>query len=408
MPINTFFQGLKNMWLGTEERYLDLVMPGLISGTTFNIDKAESVSVVYICIKILADTLSRMPLNVYNETSEGRVVDKRDYRYPLLHYNPNNYTSQQTFFAALEYFRNLKGNSFAKIHRDNRGKVISLEILAPSRVTGYAIENNELYYNIIKDGQSNEEEKINGSEILHFRGLTKDGIWGINPIEAIRLNVSSTWQGLQTIDSFYKNNATSPRAIKSTIPQVYQGKMLEALEDFKQKYTGAINAGQMIPLPPNTEVIDLALNFADAEFINTLKFNATQISSLYGVPPHMVGILESTKFNNVEMMMLDFKATTLTAICRMYRQELEFKLLNTNERLNGKTIEFNLMALVEADSTTRINNMRSLANLGVISPNDIAKIEGWPTFSGGDKHYIPGNYVALEDKQPPLNPNTNI
>jgi len=171
--------------------------------------------------------------------------------------------------------------------------------------------------------------------------------------------------------------------------------MLDALNDFKAKYTGAISAGQMIPLPPNTEIVDLQLNFADAVFIDTIKFNAGQIASLYGVPPHLVGLFESSKFNNVEQMMLDFKATTLTAVARMYRQELEFKLLTTEERLSGKSIEFNLMALVEADSTTRINNQLSLMKSGVITPNDVAKTEGYKTFEGGDKHYMPQNYGSV-------------
>jgi HK97 family phage portal protein len=403
MPISSFFNGLKNMWLGTEEMYTDLYIPNLINGSSFDLNKAETVSTVYICIKTLSDMLSKMPLNVYIEDKSGKTEDKLDYRYSLLHYNPNNYTSSQTFFAALEYYRNLKGNSFARIYRDTRGKVISLELIAPSRVSGYVVEKNELYYIIVD--KNDKELKLNASELLHFRSLTRDGIWGINPIEAIRLNVSSTYQGLQTIDSFYKNNATAPKAIKSTISGANQQKMIEALSDFKSKYAGAVNAGQLIPLPPNTEIVELALNFADAMFIETVKFNAGQISSLYGVPPHLVGIFEQTKFNNVEQMILEFKATTLTAITRMYRQELEFKLLTTKERLSGKSIEFNLMALVEADSTTRINNLRTLVTMGAITPNDVAINEGYPTFKGGEKHMFPPNYSTFEDKEKIVTPN---
>lgn len=400
MALQNFFKGLQNMWIGRTDVFMDTVVPTLISGNPFDINRAENVSSVYICVKYLADALSRIPLNVYVESDKGRIVDKTDYRYPLLHYNPNNYTSSQTFFAALEYHRNIKGNAFAKIFRDKAGRVTSLEILSPSRVTGYGVKNGELYYMIIEgdDSETKKEVKYNASEILHFRTLTKDGIWGINPIEAIRLNVSTTWQGLTVLDSFYRNNATSPKAIKSTISGQNQKAMLEALNDFKNKYTGAVNAGQLIPLPPNTEIVDLQLNFADAIFIDTIKFNAGQIASLYGVPPASLGLFDAAKFNSVEQMMVDFKVQTFTAIARMYRQEMEFKLLTTEERLGGKTIEHNLMALVEADSTTRINNQLSLMKSGVITPNDVAIQEGYTTFEGGNSHYIPANYIAIEDK----------
>jgi len=401
MALQTFFKSLKSLWVGTYEMYNDIVIPSILgSNTPFDINKSDQVSSVYICIKTLSDTLSKLPLNIYIESPKGKLVDKVDYRYPILHYNPNNYTSQQTFFAALEYFRNLKGNSFARIIRDKNGFVTSLEIISPSKITGYGVKNGELYYKMVEgDDKNSPEITLNASEILHFRSLTRDGIWGINPIEAIRLNVSSTYQGLTTLDSFYRNNATTSKAIKSTISGQNQKAMLEALNDFKQKYAGSVNAGTLIPLPPNTELMDVQMNFADAVFIDTIKFNAGQIASLYGVPPHLVGIFEASKYANVEQMTLEFKATTLTAIARMYRQELEHKLLTTQERINGKSIEFNMMALTEADSTTRINNQLSLMKSGVITPNDIAKTEGYSTFEGGDAHYLPGNFISLEEKQ---------
>lgn len=396
MAFSNFLSGIQNLWKGTYDNYNDFIIPNILNGNgiLFDLSQADQVSTVYTCLKILADTLARLPLNVYTDKGEGRTVDKIDYRYPILHYNPNNWTSQQTFFSALEYWRNLRGNSFAKIYRDNSGKVTSLILIPPSKVKSYGIVNSELYYTITND--NNVDEVINASEILHFKGLTKDGVWGLNPIEALRLNVSSTYQGLNTIDNFYKNNALSPKAIKSTISGANQKSMLEALEEFKRKYTGSTNAGQMIPLPPNTEIMDMALNFVDAEFISTLKFNTTQISALYGVPAWMVGILEATKWNNVELMMDEFKATTLSAITRMYRQELEFKLLSISERINGVSIEFNMQALVEADITTRSTYFKTLSSMGVITPNDICIKEGFATYPEGNKHYIPGNYLTVE------------
>jgi HK97 family phage portal protein len=172
--------------------------------------------------------------------------------------------------------------------------------------------------------------------------------------------------------------------------------MLEALEEFNKK-SGPTEAGKIRHLPVNTDLIfDNALSLADAQFIATMKFNNIQISSLYGVPPSLVGILEATKYNNVEIMMLDFKASTLSAIGRMYRQEFESKLLTMDERLAGKAIEFNYNALMESDSTTRINNERTMLGMGVATINDVCKLEGFATYPEGNAHYVPGNYLQVE------------
>ena len=395
MALQNFISGVKKMWIGTEEQYIDTIMPmHMGKGSAFNIEDADRIATVYTCIKVLSETLSRMPLNVYKDVGNGKLVNKDDYRYSLLHYNPNGWTSQQSFFTALEYWRNIKGNSFARIYRGPNGKVKSLELIAPSRVIGYAVTNGELYYTIGRAGGG--DEVINSSEMLHFKGITKDGIWGLNPIEALRYNLSSSYQGILAIDSFYQNNAMSPKAIKSTVSGVNQKAMLEALNEFNSKYAGATKAGMLAALPPNTDIVDLSMSFADAEFISTMKFNSQMVAALFGVPPHMVGILEATKFNNVEQMMLDFKVSTLSAIGRLYRQELESKLLSTEERLSGTSIEFNFNALLETDSTTRINNQKTLTQMGVMTINDVCKIEGYKTYPEGDFHIMPGNYLTVE------------
>ena len=384
------------MWIGSYDQFNDVILPSIISGSSlpFDLSNSDKVSTVFTCIKILSETLSRMPLNIYNDGGEGRTVNKDDYRYPILHYNPNGWTCQQTFFSSLEYWRNLKGNSFARIYRDNTGRITSLVLIPPSRVTAYNIKNGELYYTIVND--KDVEEVTNASEVLHFKGLTRDGIWGISNLEALRMNMSSSYSGIQAIDSFYKNNAMTPKAIKSTVSGSNQKAMIEALEEFNRKYAGSTKAGTMATLPPNTEIVDLGLNFVDAAFIETMHFNTQQIAALYGVPAWMVGEMTQTKYSSVETTTLEFKSTTLSAIGRMYRQELETKLLTTDERLNGVSIEFNWNALVEVDSTTRINNLKSLEGMGVVTPNDICMLEGYAVYPEGRFHVIPGNYVSVE------------
>ncbi len=396
MAFNNFVTGIKNLWNGTYDYYNDILVPGIISGKglPFDIEKSERVATVFTCIKILSETLSRMPLNVYSDEGKGRTVDKTDYRYPILHYQPNNWTTQQTFISTLEVWRNLKGNSFARIYRDNRGKLLSLVLIPTNVVTGYKIVKDKLYYVVTTD--KNEDEVVSADDILHFKGISKDGIWGLNPIEALRQSISASYSGINTIDNFYKNNAMSPRALKSTVSGANQKAMLEALEEYKTKYAGSENAGSTSVLPPNTEMVDMKLSFADAQFIETMKFNALTIASLYGIPSWMVGILEQTKYSSVETTSLEFKSMSLAAIGRMYRQELESKLLTIEERLSGKSIEFNWEALVEIDSKTRIENQRTLQNMGVITPNEVAKNEGYPTYPNGDQYFMPGNMLTVE------------
>lgn len=394
-----FFKSIKT-YIMPEKEYINTIIPANI-GKKFNLSQAEKISTVFTCIKVLGETLSKLPLELYNNDEvKGNIKDKTDSRYDILHFNPNDYTTSQTFIQALETLRNFKGNSFAFINRDERSKVKSLEFIHPDLIFDYIKVDGKLYYAYKKIDENDKSkftiEIIPSYNLLHFRGMTKDGIWGMNPLEALRYNMSINFKGMQTADSFYDNNANSSKAIKSTISGANQRSMLEAVEKFQKEYTGSQNAGRIIPLPPNTEIQELKLNMVDVDFINTMRYNVNQIAALYGVPAHMAGDTTTSKYNNVEQMNIGFKGDTMSPIARMYRQEFEFKLLTVDERKNGKSIEFNLNAMIETDSKTRMEGYKTLSQLGAISPNKISRIENLETDVNGDVRLVPMNMMTLE------------
>lgn len=392
-----FFGGDVNVTTTTQDQFITKIVPQLIGGANNWNGNPETISTCYTAVKILSQTISSLPLNIYlNNNEKGKVKQPQHYLYDKLHYNPNNYLTSQSFFQTLEVHRNFTGNAFARIHRNaNTGRVNNLEIISPSRVIGYDIEKGELYYKL-KRKNSDKPEIVHSADLLHFRHISRDGIWGLNPIHALRLNLSTTAKGLQTIDAFYENNANTSKAIKSTIGGANQKAMLEAIEKFKEEYGGSLNAGKLIPLPPNTELQDVAMSFVDAQFISTIKFNADQIGALYGVPSHLLGNYESSKFNNVEQLQLNYKANTVASTARMYRQEMEFKLLTGTERKAGYSIEFNTSAMLELDQKTKMESYKTLIQHGVITPNTVAKLENYETFAQGNYHYLFNQVQPLE------------
>jgi len=401
-----FWSGVKNFFIGTDQQYVNERIPQLISGKRFDLSKADKISTVYTCVDILSKTLAKLPLEKYIESENGKEKDKLSPLYNIIHRNPNAYTSSFTFFQALEANRNLKGNSFAQIERNANGEVLGLYLLNSKQVQAYKIVNNQLYYFVQLDPEKDKLTPVPATNILHFRMMTRDGIWGMNPIEALRNNLSTTYKGMTTIDTFYDNNAASPKAIKSTVSGGNQTVMIQAVKLFNDEFSGGTNAGKMIPLPPNTEIQELKLNFADAQFIETVKFNANQIAALFGVPSHMVGNTEVSKFNNVEQMAIGMKADTMSPIARMYRQELELKLLTTKQLNNCESIEFNLAAMIETDHKTRIEGYKILNSFGAMSANDVCRIENLPTDPDGDIRNVPMNMMALsklgfDSAQPP-------
>jgi HK97 family phage portal protein len=365
---------------------------------SFSDKRMENVSMVYSCVKILSETIARLPIMILREDPiVGKIKIKDDYRYKLLHHSPSSSINHYNFFSTLETHRNLKGNSYAYIHREF-GKIKYFELIPPSRVYGYKFVEDELYYEIsIKTKIHGEFERIrvHHTDLLHFKTITKDGVLGMNPIEGLRINLSTIWKGLSTIDNFYENNAATPKAIK--MPLVNNKATEDAIKEFEKESSGPAGAGKIMRIPFGSEIVDLQLNFADAEFINTIKFNTEQIAAVYGIPPHLLGLMEHSKFNNVEQLQLNFKINTISPILRMYREELETKLLSDEEIEAGYSIEFNTAALVETDYKSKIDGLTKELSWGILTPNQAARIQGYEGgFEGGDYHYIQSGFIPIE------------
>lgn len=370
-----------------------------INNGTYQGQNIEGVSSVFTCSKILGETIGRVPLNIYKIDSEGhKYKDTTDYRYDMLHNMFNNYLTSNQGFTSLEYTRNVKGNSFAMINRNPAtGMAISMDLLHPDKVEGYKVEKGELYYKI-----KEITEPVNSNDILHFRLITKDdGIWGLCPITSLRLNLSLTNQALNKLNNYYTNNLMSTKILKPLLPNANTKNLQETIDTLTEQLNS--QEGRIISVPANYDLSELSLSFADNIFIDTIKFNTSQIASVYGVPGYMVGLYETSKFNSMEQLGLQFKSQTLSAIFRMYEQELMCKLLTKEERLAGVEIRFNIDSIIEYDYNSKVNGIQKLFGMGVISPNHIQDMFGFDDVAIDSekeimkKHFLMTNITTMEN-----------
>lgn len=397
MGWNQFLDALKVSTIKTPDNLTEYQISQLTGNqNTFDTKTAGNVSTVYTCISIKADTISKLPLDIRVQTENGEEVDRNDPLYYLLHYKPNAYTNAFNFFWTLEYWRNLKGNAYARITRDNKAIPVALTLIQPIDMEGYSIRSNQVYYKYYTRNSNGERNKntitVNGSEILHFTFGSTDGIDGIDPITKLKVELSTKVKAGKTIDNLYGNNALNKALV---MPQIDNEAIKKQVADFNAG-TSVDSTGKLRQLPFGSELVDMSLDLNAIQFIESMKFNTTQIGSLYGIPAHMLGILEQTKFSSVKETNLDFKTKTVAPVSKMYKRELESKLLSKDQILTGRTIEFNLNALLETDLETKNKIIIEQVKNGIMSPNHAARLYGYPQWVGGDNHLMPSSSMFGE------------
>lgn len=386
------------------QRVLDAIN---LPNFSFSTDDARRIIAVTICSRILAQDIGRIPVKIYRTDKEGnKTIVRDDYRYSLLHNHPNSYQDIFTYKSTLEFLRSFDGNSYARIHRKNL-KIESFELLSSDRIAGPVLIDNELWYGLKKDANDKNPESVKSRDILHFRNISSNGLEGRDPKEDLSLNLGISFKALTVLDNFYNRGAVGNLTLETLIPEgVDSVEWSKQTDAFAAKYGGYLNSGQMIVTPPFTKLVPININFADAQLIETIKYNNGQVAAYFGIPPHKIGNSESTKFNDLLQLNNDYINNTIAPIIEMYRREYEFKLLTDEEINDGYSIEFETNALLLTDAKSRWENYKNAFGIGAITPNKVAQLENLPSFEGGNQHFLMSNYMSVEkyNQQSKINP----
>jgi hypothetical protein len=112
----------------------------------------------------------------------------------------------------------------------------------------------------------------------------------------------------------------------------------------------------------------------EAQFVEAMQLNATQIASIYGVPPHRVGGVrgDSMTYSNVESENIAMISDTLDPWLVRLETSLDACLPS------AQTAQFNRNARIRTDITTRFNSYRSARDIGMMNVDEIRALEDLP------------------------------
>ena len=384
------------------QTFLQNVLTGLSNtGVNVNEDSSLTYSAVFACVRVLSESVASLPIEVIKEDPNGnKSLDKAHPIYKLLAKKPNNYMTSYTWRQILMTNLVLNGNSYFKIIRDASARPIALRYI-PSDDVYVKLKGDEIFYEIKpsknQSGITEEEsgEIIKHDDMLHFLGLGYDGVKGRSVIETHRDSIGLSVAANKYGGAFYGNAAT-PSGILS-----HPGKLSkEAAERLKNSWNvsygnGPMNAHKTAILEEGMSFKPVSLNPQDADFLNTRKFQVTEIARIFRVPPHMIGDLDRATFSNIEQQGLDFLTHTLRPYLVSLEEEIERKLFRENEQ-DSYSIRFNTNAMLRGDSEARAKYYKDMSSIGVLSINDIRRLENLNDIGPeGDQHYYALNYAPI-------------
>jgi HK97 family phage portal protein len=185
----------------------------------------------------------------------------------------------------------------------------------------------------------------------------------------------------------------------------------EFINSFERAFSGN-NRFRAMLMPKGIEAGDpINIENDKAQFLETRKLQREIIAGAFGVPPHMVGSLANSTYNNVEQQSLDFVINVILPHVRRFEAALEDALLTPEDRSGGNIIRFNLDAALRGDFKSRQEGLKIMREWGVINVNDWREMENMNPVSdddGGEDFLRPLN-MGVPGEEPPANnkPNGN-
>ena len=165
--------------------------------------------------------------------------------------------------------------------------------------------------------------------MLHIPGLGFDGLVGYSPIAMAKNAVGIALATEEYGAAFFKNGARPGGVLEH--PGVLKDPS-KLRESWHAVYGGTMNTGRIAVLEEGVKYQQIAIPPEEAQFLETRKFQIDEIARLYRVPPHMVGDLEKSSFNNIEQQSLEFIKYTLNPWVVRWEQSLQKALLTDKER----------------------------------------------------------------------------
>lgn len=274
----------------------------------------------------------------------------------------------------------LTGNAFWHLVRDPAGQVINARVLDPHKVTVVknldrrtAPDNEKFSYYL-------NAERIPAKDIKHLAFLRVPGHRsGLGPIQAARTELAGVKDTRDYASQWFRDSGQAAAALFSDKP-LTKKQADEAREQWYQHPAGTTRV-----IGGGFKYESYALNPADAQWLESQRFDVTRVARLMGAPASlMLASVEggSQTYQNVEQDWIGYVRFSLMKPLR----EIEEGLSAISPR--GQIARFVIETLLRTDTKTRYEAYEVGLRAGFLLPSEVRKTEHLPAVDG------------IDDKQP--------
>lgn len=369
-------------WLGVpidlmNDDFWKLFANNNVAGQVVNEKTVMQLSAVWSCVRLIAETISTLPLQIYERTPTGRRTASTHPLYDIIHTQPNADSTATVFWEAMIVAMLMGGNGIAE-PKYIGPKLIALNFLNPCRLSCSRVKGKRQYRYTNADGT---QRTLTEAQVFRIPGFTMDGDWGVSSV------VYGSGVFGSALAAANASNSTFEKGLLPTVAFSLPGKLSpkdrDDFRDMVKRISGALNAGESPVLENGLTGAALGINPIDAQLLESRNFSVEEICRWFRVPPWMVGHTQnSTSFGTgIEQQMIAFLTFTLRPWLTRIEQAINMNLLSPVDKTKFYA-EFNVEGLLRADSVGRAQLYKIMTDGGMETRDEVRERENLPPMGG--------------------------
>ncbi len=361
-----------------------------------------SEATYYACIKVLSESIGKLPLRLMQATPDTGIRPMLQHRYyRVLNERPNRFMSASVFWTYMEQCRQHNGNAYAYIDESDPRRP-QLWPLDPDKMKVYYDDAKKLadlpdvyyVYNTAAGPVTYGSE-----EILHFKThQTVDGLVGIPVREQLFTTIQGNIKAQKMVNKMYDSGMTAKAVLQYTggLNDDNVQTLVKGMEAYAKGEMRAKGIENIIPVPLGMQLTPLSLKLADSQFLEVKQYSALQIAAAFGVKPNQVGDYTKSSYASAEAQQLSFLVDTLLFNIKQYEEELSYKLLADAEAAEGLVPKFNTSVLLRTEFQTMVTTLSTAVNSFLFTPNEARERLDLPHKEGGDNLLGNGSAIPVQ------------
>lgn len=344
----------------------------------------KNPEIVTACRRI-AELIGSMTIHLMSNTDNGDVRIKNELSRKI-DIDPIQTMTRSHWMTAIVMNLLLygKGNSIVYPHT-YKGELMSLEPISASRVQFEPKGDSYRDYYVVIDGKRKSPE-----DLLHFV-YNPDPLylWKGKGVEVILKDLARNLKQASETEKGFMQSKWKPSLIIKVDGMIDEFAQPEGRDKILADYVKAGEAGQPWLIPAEQFTVEQVrpLSLADLAINSTVELDKKTVASILGIPAFVLGVGSYSKdeWNN-------FIQNTIGPIAKNIEQELTNKLI-----LSPKWyLRFNMLSLMDYNIQEIYSVYSGLANMGIVTPNEVRDRLGMPPLEGLDTLRILENYIPAD------------